>query len=188
MGRATCLPRSSVEFWGRHERTSRTVEWSVSEILDASCVVTRVVVFAAFLFWEWPLSLYIRYNFYLLTEEELSTLSNSICRRLHSVSNSPRIHVYFVVVSPLSAWSIHQRNHKTAETHYVSLVPKEVNFLESVALNESQTVALVPPIGENIKGNLTADGERQVQIEVFGAALLAKHLDECSADLVFLVV
>ena len=69
----------------------------------------------------------------------------------------------------------------------MSLVPKEVDLLESFVLYKLQTVTLVPPIRENIKGDLTPDGKRQVEVEVLWATLLAKLLDECSADLVFLI-
>lgn len=70
----------------------------------------------------------------------------------------------------------------------MSFVPKEVYLFKSLVLNEFQTITLIPPIRENIKGDLTTDGKRQVQIEVFGPALFAEHLDECSANLVFLVL
>lgn len=77
--------------------------------------------------------------------------------------------------------------YKQLKTHHMSLVPKEVDLLESFVLYKLQTVTLVPPIRENIKGDLTPDGKRQVEVEVLWATLLAKLLDECSADLVFLI-
>jgi hypothetical protein len=49
---------------------------------------------------------------------------------------------------------------KPLRTHHLSLVSKEVDLLKSLVLNEFQTITLVPPFRENIKGDLTADGER----------------------------
>jgi hypothetical protein len=68
----------------------------------------------------------------------------------------------------------------------LSLVPKEVNLLEPFVFNKLQTVALVPAYGKDVKGDLSPYGESQVEIEVLGSAFLAKFLDECGADVVFL--
>lgn len=69
----------------------------------------------------------------------------------------------------------------------MSLVPEEVDLFESLVLNKPQTITFVPPVGENIKGDLTTNREGQVEIEIFGPTLFAKLLNECSADLVFLL-
>lgn len=63
-----------------------------------------------------------------------------------------------------------------------------MDFLKSFILNEPQTITLVPPIRENVKGDLAPDGNRQVEVQVLRAALFAKLIDECSADLVLLIM
>lgn len=68
------------------------------------------------------------------------------------------------------------------------LVPEEVDLFESLVFDELQTITLVPSVRENVKRDLTANGECQIEVKVFRTTLLAKLLDECSADIVFLVM
>lgn len=68
-------------------------------------------------------------------------------------------------------------------THH-GLVPKKVNSLEAFILDVSQTVCLIPAGGEDVKGDLAANGEGQSEV---GEGLL-ELLYERLADLMHGIV
>lgn len=66
----------------------------------------------------------------------------------------------------------------------VSLIPEEVNLLETFTLEVLQAVRLVPAIGKDIKADLTADAVRQTNVRKF----LPQRFDHIFAHVVDLVV
>ena len=63
-------------------------------------------------------------------------------------------------------------------THLVCLVTKEVDLLELFVLDVVEAIRLVPPMGEDVEGDLTADGERQSVV----CELLLQDADEFCAN------
>lgn len=90
-----------------------------------------------------------------------------------------------VVVSSLNgaALKVRWRQNRSIYTYRHGLISKEVNFRK--ARDVLQGVSLVPPARENIKANLAADGELEVESV---SKLLLKDLDHLGADSVLLVV
>lgn len=49
-------------------------------------------------------------------------------------------------------------------TAFVSLVTEEVNFRETLVLDVTQAVSLIPSSGEDIERNLSTNGESQLKV------------------------
>lgn len=92
---------------------------------------------------------------------------NRVLGRRHRERHRSRIAKYLVVVAALK-----------------SLVAKEVDLLEAVGLNLSQTESLVPALREDVEADLAAYWEDQIVV----GELALEHLDELLSDLVYFVV
>lgn len=79
--------------------------------------------------------------------EELGQDAHGILGRLDRVAGHIRVGINLVVVTALKG-----------------LVAKEVNVLEALLLDVAEAVGLVPASGEDVKRDLTADGEGQGEV------------------------
>jgi len=77
-------------------------------------------------------------------EEEFCENADSIIRSSHFMANCARVCIDFMVVA---AW--------------LALITEEMKFIK-VFLNELQTIALIPALRENIKGDLATNRKGQV--------------------------
>jgi hypothetical protein len=67
---------------------------------------------------------------------------------------------------------------KAVITHLIRLVAKEMDLIETLILDMSQTIGLVPPRGEDVKRDLTADGVGEIVLR----ELLPQDLYKGSPD------
>lgn len=100
---------------------------------------------------------------------------------------SPRVAVDFVVIPALCHIELSTEMVKQMcrdDAYLVGLVTEEVNLFEPFVLNMSESVRLVPTAGEDVEGNLAANGKSKTIV----GELFFKDSDEGLTDFVNLRV